>query len=115
MLNNYELLATDNWHLSSVLRIFTTVERTLQITPFYSKQTQFPKGQNEHNIFYNKGIGKKSNFTFYENKPNSNPIKAITNPIKANKMPKQTQYEPNQTQFQTQKNLFGCPKNIDNH
>jgi hypothetical protein len=23
--------------------IFTTVERTLQITPFYSKQTQFPE------------------------------------------------------------------------
>jgi hypothetical protein len=24
---------------------FTTVESPLQITPFYSKQTQFPKGQ----------------------------------------------------------------------
>ena len=25
----------------------TFVERTLQITPFYAKQTQFPKAQNE--------------------------------------------------------------------
>jgi hypothetical protein len=34
--------------LPSVLRIFTTVKKPLQINSFYAKQTQFPKGQNEH-------------------------------------------------------------------
>ncbi len=28
----------------------TTVEDSLQISPFYAKQTQFPKGQNERKL-----------------------------------------------------------------
>jgi integrase len=57
---------------------------------FYAKQTQFPKGSNEHKCCYNKGIQKKDDFAVQKNKPNSNPIKPNTNPIKANKIPKST-------------------------
>ncbi|NQT00399.1 MAG: hypothetical protein HQ580_00095 [Planctomycetes bacterium] len=38
------------------LKRSTLVENSLQISPFYAKQTQFPKGQNEHNLFYNNGL-----------------------------------------------------------
>jgi len=34
----------------------TSVENTLQISSFYAKQTQFPKGQNERNFYYNSGL-----------------------------------------------------------
>jgi len=70
----------------------TTVENSLQITPFYAKQTQFQKWQNEHKHYLNNEIRKigqlviqtkqsqfkpnkaknKANLT--QNKPNSNPI-----------------------------------------
>jgi len=32
------------------LGIFTSVEMPLQINPFYAKQTQFPKAQNERKL-----------------------------------------------------------------
>ncbi len=34
----------------------TSVENPLQINPFYAKQTQFPKDQNERKLNNNKGI-----------------------------------------------------------
>jgi len=34
----------------------TSVENNLQISSFYAKQTQFPKGQNERNYLLHKGI-----------------------------------------------------------
>ena len=34
----------------------TSVENPLQISPFYAKQTQFPKGQNERKLANNKGL-----------------------------------------------------------
>jgi len=46
---NFIPLAGQKNKLSSVLcrRPSTSVENPLQINPFYAKQTQFPKGQNE--------------------------------------------------------------------
>ncbi len=38
------------------LGIFTLVKNPLQITPFYAKQTQFPKGQNERKYLLYKVI-----------------------------------------------------------
>jgi len=60
------------------LRIFTTVENALQISPFYAKQTQFPKKSNERKYLFNKGLQK-----FYP----------------AGGAKKQTQFKPNQTQL----------------
>jgi len=34
----------------------TSVEKPLQITSFYAKQTQFPKSQNEFKLLFNKGL-----------------------------------------------------------
>jgi len=34
----------------------TSVESPLQINPFYAKQTQFPKGQNERKCLYHNGL-----------------------------------------------------------
>ena len=34
----------------------TTVENSLQITPFYAKQTQFDGGPNEHKLRYKKQL-----------------------------------------------------------
>ena len=36
----------------------TFVENPLQINPFYAKQTQFPKGQNERKHLLYKGLSK---------------------------------------------------------
>jgi hypothetical protein len=33
-----------------------TCKETSTNRTFYAKQTQFPKGQNEHKLFYNKGL-----------------------------------------------------------
>ena len=79
----------------------TPVENVRQITPFYAKQTQFQKCQNEHKHFHNNeicrferlaGVQKQTQFKANKakNKPNSNPIKAKTKPI--------------QTQFLDEKN-----------
>ena len=81
-------------HFSSLLTRFpsTIVENSLQITPFYAKQTQFQKWQNEHKRFRNnelrnfKPLAQAKKQTQFKankakNKANSNPIKAKTNPI----------------------------------
>jgi len=73
----------------------TTVENSLQITPFYAKQSQFWKCQKQHKHFCNNEIRKNGQLVIQtkqtqfksnkaKNKPNSNPIK-----------PKQTQFKPN--------------------
>jgi hypothetical protein len=72
----------------------TTVENSLQITPFYAKQTQSQVRQNQHKIFINNEIRvngqlviqtKQTQFKANKakNKPNSNPIKANSNPIQS--------------------------------
>jgi hypothetical protein len=77
----------------------TTVENPLQITPFYAKQTQFPKRQNEYNHRYSKRLQEFAPLLGPKNKPNSNPNKANFGPISrvAN---------PIQTLFQTSDNSF---------
>ncbi|MBW7991387.1 MAG: hypothetical protein FVQ84_15435 [Planctomycetes bacterium] len=76
----------------------TTVEKALQITPFYAKQSQCQVGQNQRNLLYDKHICKNGQLVIQtkqsQNKPNSKPIKPKTKPI-------QTQSKPIQTQFQT--------------
>ncbi len=54
----------------------TLVESSLQITPFYAKQTQSPKKSNDVNPYNTTDYERKRNWTLGENKPNSNPIKA---------------------------------------
>ena len=76
------------------LKRSTTVENSLQINPFYAKQSQFDGGQNEHKLRYEKQLQdivplaqakkqtqfkpnkakNKPNLT--QNKPNSNPIQS---------------------------------------
>ena len=81
-------------HFSSLYTVLrsTTVENSLQISPFYAKQSQSQVGQNQHKHFYNNEIRKKGQLVIQtkqtqfkankaKNKPNSNPIKAKTNPI----------------------------------
>ncbi len=43
---------------------------------FYAKQTQFPKKSNDVSFFYTMEYENKSDWTFGQSKPNSNPIKA---------------------------------------
>ncbi len=64
-------------HFSSLFTKFpsTSVENSLQINPFYAKQTQFPKKSNEHKYISQKDYENKSDWTFGQNKPNSKPIK----------------------------------------
>ena len=63
----------------------TIVENTLQIDPFYAKQSQFQIGQNKRKFFYNKHIHTLGQLVIQKkqtqfkpnkanNKPNSNPI-----------------------------------------
>jgi hypothetical protein len=74
-------------HFSSLLTNLrsTTVENVRQINPFYAKQSQFQKRQNEYNLRHNKqlqdfvplsGAKKQTQFKANKakNKPNSNPI-----------------------------------------
>ena len=70
-------------HFSSLLTNLrsTTVENSLQITPFYAKQTQFQKWQNEHNYRYDNQLHDILPITEPKNKANSKPIKANSNPI----------------------------------
>ena len=81
-------------HFSSLLTNFpsTTVENSLQITPFYAKQSQSQVGQKQPKLFCDKYIRSSGTIGYSDkqsqnkpnlsqNKPNSNPIKANTNPI----------------------------------
>ncbi len=56
-------------------RYSTIVESSLQITPFYAKQTQSPKKSNDVSFFYTMDYENICDWTIGENKPNSNPIK----------------------------------------
>jgi hypothetical protein len=62
----------------------TTVENSLQINPFYAKQSQFDGGSNEHKFRYEKQLQDFIPLAEPKNKANSKPIKPKTNPIKAN-------------------------------
>ena len=70
----------------------TTVENSLQITPFYAKQSQSQVSQKQRKLFCDKQIRIVGHLVIQtnkaKNKPNSNPIK-----------PKQTQFNPIQSQF----------------
>jgi hypothetical protein len=87
-------------HFSSLFTHFpsTTVENVRQITPFYAKQTQFQKWQNEHKYFLNNKIRKFRHFDECQNKAKTNPIKANSNPIKANSNPIKANSNPIQSQ-----------------
>jgi len=92
MMNNQ--LPTVIFLLPSVLRIFTTVEDSLQIDPFMQNKPNFRKSQMNVNAIIIKDYENETLSRRGKNKPNSNPIKPNTKPIKANKMPKQTQNKP---------------------
>ncbi len=77
-------LKSSNCHLSSVVyrlssvncpRPSTLVESSLQITPFYAKQTQFQKKSNDVYPYNTTAYERKRDWTLGENKPNSNPNK----------------------------------------
>jgi hypothetical protein len=92
---NYPTLAHFR-HFSSLLTNFssTTVEKALQISPFYAKQTQCQVRQNEHKLFYSNEICKNGQLVIQTNKANSNPIQSQFNPIQSQLNPKQTQLKP---------------------
>jgi len=77
-------------HFSSLLTNFpsTTVENSLQITPFYAKQTQF------YAFFARKR-------RFHEK---TNPIQTQLKPIQSQFNPIQTQFKPNLTQNKANSN-----------
>ncbi len=76
-------------HLSRVL---------YKSTPFYAKQTQFPKGQNERKFFYNKGLSKP---TTPSDAPKTNPIKPNFQNAKMNVSSFKTKDYENQGRLQT--------------
>ena len=73
----------------------TSVENSLQINPFYAKQTQFDGGPNEHKLNGNNEVWNFRHFDGWENKANSNPNKANFGPISRVSKPKQTQFKAN--------------------
>ncbi len=80
---------------------FTTVENSLQISPFMQNEPNLPKAQMNVNKVLIKDYENKPNWTLGENEPKTNPIKANqsqfplptrrnkpnTNPIKPNTNP----------------------------
>ncbi len=62
----------------------TLVENSLQITPFYAKQTQFPKKSNDVYPYNTTDYERKRNWTLGENKPNTNPNKPNLQKAKMN-------------------------------
>ncbi|HUW18038.1 MAG TPA: hypothetical protein VMW16_01905 [Sedimentisphaerales bacterium] len=68
MLNNYEQLATVNGQLPSLL--YTCREPSTN-SPFFAKQTQFPKGCDEPKVLFDKGLQKmKPPSTLTKTNPN---------------------------------------------
>jgi len=61
---------------------------------FYAKQSQFQKSQMNVNQYNTMNYENKYNWTFGENKPNSNPNKPNFGPISRVSNPKQTQSKP---------------------
>jgi len=73
----------------------TSVEKALQISPFYAKQTQCQVRQNEHKLLYDNDICKNGHLVIQTNKPKTNPKQTQLNPI-------QSQFKPNSKPIQTQ-------------
>ncbi len=121
------------FNLSALIRVIcgwrysTIVESSLQINPFYAKQTQFPKKSNDVNPYNTTDYERKRNWTLSENKPNSNPIKANLKRAKMNisyvkttnyeqktmnyANNKQTQFKPNFRKAQNERKLI-CYKGL---
>ena len=62
----------------------TSVENPLQISPFYAKQTQFPKSQMNVSILLQTAYENKRNWTLGQSKPNlvrRRRIQTQSNPI----------------------------------
>ncbi len=106
MLNYYQLLATGNWKLSTVLSpsirdtqyaIRSTKDYVRNYKLFMQNKANFRKSQMNVNNVLTKDYDKKDTWLSGKTKPIQSqlkPIQSQSNPIKANKMPKQTQYEP---------------------
>ena len=80
----------------------TNVENSLQIHPFYAKQTQFQKRQKNINAFLVMRYENLDILMGQKTKPKQTQLKPIQtqfNPIQSQLKPKQTQFKPNQTQF----------------
>ena len=84
-------------HFSSLLTNFpsTTVEKALQITPFYAKQTQSQVGRNQRKLFFDKYIRILGQLVIQTNKAKTNPIQTQFNPIQTQLKPKQSQFKAN--------------------
>jgi len=69
-------------HFSSLLTNFrsTTVENSLQITPFYAKQTQCQVGQNQHKHFCNNEIRHNGQLVIQKKQSQFKPNKAKNKP-----------------------------------
>jgi len=95
-------------HFRSLLTIFpsTTVERSLQITPFLTNKANFQKSQMNVSDLSIREYEQKDTWSSGKNKPKTKPIqsqyKANSNPIqtqnKPKTNPKQTQYKANSSQ-----------------
>jgi len=68
--------------LSSVLRIFTTVESALQIDPFMQNKANFQKSQMNVKSIHTVVYENKSNWTLGENKPKQSQFPKSTNECK---------------------------------
>jgi len=62
----------------------TSVEDSLQIGPFYAKQSQFRESSNERKYLLYKGLSNFIPLSAQKNKPNSNPIKPNLQKAKMN-------------------------------
>ena len=56
----------------------TCVENALQINLFYAKQSQFPKGQNEHKYRYNKILQKHTTLPEQAKQTQTKPISKLS-------------------------------------
>ena len=77
-MNNYELLATDNWQLTTVncLASSTTVEKPLQISSFLANKANFPDAQMNVSHVITMEYENETLSGSGKNKANSNPNKA---------------------------------------
>ena len=86
--------------------ISTTVERSLQISPFLTNKANFPDTQMNVSNLSTMNYDKTDTWSSGKNKPNTNPIQTQ---FKPNTKPIQSQYKPKtnpkQTEFQRQKHL----------
>jgi len=93
-------LPITNYHGASGT-ISTTVERSLQISPFLTNKANFQKSQTNVNTFITMNYEQRTMNYEIKNKPNSNPIQSQ---FKANSKPIQTQNKPNSNPISRAKN-----------